>query len=101
MNEYNRYFNVLTEHDESALAETLQVLNETGELRHGFGHVFSAGFWRGEGAQFEFSLGVLRGEGDFGLGPNEVRGFKATRVQDSAVPPEQVRGNAAFIRETV
>ncbi|MGH7204484.1 MAG: hypothetical protein ACREHC_08665 [Candidatus Levyibacteriota bacterium] len=101
MNEYSGYFNVLAEHDGSPLAETLHALNETGELRQGFGHVFSAGFWKGEGAQFEFSSGVLRGDGDFGLGPNEVRGFKATRVQDRVVPLEQVRQNAVFIRGTV
>ena len=100
---YEQFFKVKKDYPkENVLAQTLHSHVETEELRRGFGHIFGAGFWRSNGAQFEFSTGVLKGASpQDGLGPNEMRGTRMQRRTDSSVPIEQVKRNAAFISTTV
>ncbi|HSX09074.1 MAG TPA: hypothetical protein VLF93_02900 [Candidatus Saccharimonadales bacterium] len=100
---YERYLKETDRYPDTPLANTLHTLLHRGDLRDGFGHIFSAGFWKDEGAQFEFSIGVLKSASHLdGLGPNEVRGLRSQRLLNGAiVPRDTVLKNAEIIRSTI
>lgn len=102
MEQYKQFFTEKVKNNGSPLARTLHTLADSDELRHGFGHIFGASFNKNGGAQFEFSTAVLRSDLDgFGIGPNEMRGFRLTRDRTTVVPREKVQENAVFLRNTV